>query len=135
MKIKATIALILILLTGIVTYLLNKKSFQNQAPAATNIHETTSTEKNNTEETSILIQSNKTISKNITDTEKSYSTEEIEKIPEKIEPSKSMKKVRTEDGHVLLYDTEGRLIKKQFPDGKIELYNYTRDGEKILVEY
>ena len=129
MKIKASIAVILILLTGIVTYILNKKSFQNQTPAATNIHETTSTK-----ETPILIQSNKTISKNITDTEKSYSTDEIEKIPEKIEPSNSMKKVRTEDGHVLLYDTEGRLIKKQFPDGKIELYNYTRDGEKILVE-
>lgn len=58
----------------------------------------------------------------------------IEEIPEKIEPSDRMKKIRTEDGHVMLYDKEGRLIKKELPDGKIELYNYTRDGERILVE-
>lgn len=58
----------------------------------------------------------------------------IEEAPLKIEPSDRMKKIRTEDGHVMLYDKDGRIIKKETPDGKIELYNYTREGERILVE-
>jgi hypothetical protein len=57
-----------------------------------------------------------------------------EAAPEKLEASTQQRKIRSEDGHLYLYDQKGLMIKKQLPDGSFELYNYTQDGERITVK-